>query len=170
MDSGVAANEKGRAATFHSRKKTDDGLRALCTFVTLPLLLQFSWSHVHERELPATYEIDRQRRLITSRLWGPVTDREVFDHNQKLRSDPQFDPTYQQLVDLTGVTEIVVTTSMINETSLDQFFEPGTRRAMVAVDDAVYGMARMFALRAESVGQTIQIFRDAERAREWLGI
>jgi hypothetical protein len=76
----------------------------------------------------------------------------------------------ENFVGIGEVTEIVVTTSMINETSLDQFFEPGTRRAMVAVDDAVYGMARMFALRAESVGQTIQIFRDAERARDWLGI
>ena len=132
--------------------------------------MQFSWSHVHERELPATYEIDHQRRLITSRLWGPVTDREVFEHNEKLRSDPQFDPTYQQLVDLTGVSEIVVSTSMINETSLDQFFEPGTRRAMIAVDDAVFGMARMFALRAESVGQTIEVFRDGKQARDWLGI
>ena len=120
--------------------------------------------------MPATYEIDRQKRLITSRLWDPVTDREVFDHNKLLRSDPQFDPTYQQLVDLTGVSEVIVTTSMINETSLDQFFEPGTRRAMVAVDDAVYGMARMFALRAESVGQTIEVFRDLRRARDWLGI
>ena len=120
--------------------------------------------------MPATYEIDRQRRLITSRLWGPVTDREVFEHNEKLRGDPDFDPTYQQLVDLTEVTEVVVSTSMINETSLDQFFEPGTRRAMVAVDDAVYGMARMFALRAESVGQTIEIFRDSQKARDWLGI
>ena len=120
--------------------------------------------------MPATYEIDRQKRLITSRLWGPVTDREVFEHNEKLRRDPQFDTTYQQLVDLTEVTEVVVTTGMINQTSLDQFFAPGTRRAMVAVDDAVYGMARMFALRAESVGQTIEIFRDSQKARDWLGI
>ena len=155
---------------FRPNLETDDGLRALCTFITLPSFLQFSWSHAHERELPATYEIDHQRRLITSRLWDPVTDREVFDHNKKLRSDPQFEPTYQQLVDLTGITEVVVTTSMINETSLGQFFEPGTRRATVAVDDAVYGMARMFALRAESVGQTIQVFRDLKHARDWLGI
>ena len=142
----------------------------LCTLITLRLYLQFSWSYAHESALPATYELDNQRRLITSRLWGAVTDREVFEHNEQLRNDPQFDPTYQQLVDLIGVTEVVVSTGMIGETSLDQFFKPGTRRAMIAVEDAVYGMARMFALRAESVGQTIQVFRDPQQARDWLGI
>jgi hypothetical protein len=120
--------------------------------------------------LPATYEIDPHRRLITSRLWGAVTDVEVYDHNEKLRADPNFDPTYQQLTDLSGVTEIGVTTGMINTTSLDQFFEPGTRRAILATDDGVFGMARMFAIRAESVGQTIQVFRDERQARDWLGI
>ena len=127
-------------------------------------------SHDHERELPATYEIDSRRRLVTSRLWGSVTDTEVYDHNRQLRSDPKFDPTFLQLTDLSGVTEIAVTTGMINDTSLDQFFEPGTRRAIVATDDGVFGMARMFALRAESVGQTIQVFRDEDKARDWLGI
>jgi hypothetical protein len=127
-------------------------------------------SRDHERALPASYEIDPQRRLITSRLWGAVTDVEVYDHNRQLRSDPKFNPTYKQLTDLTGVTDIAVTTSMINETSLDQFFEPGTRRAIVASTDGVFGMARMFALRAESVGQTIQVFREMDKARDWLGI
>lgn len=120
--------------------------------------------------MPFNYEIDPQRRLVISRLWGAVTDREVYEHNQKLRSDPRFDPTYRQLTDLTGVTEIVVTTGMINETSLDQFFAPGTRRAMVATDDGVFGMARMFALRAEGLGQTIEVFREEQPARDWLGI
>lgn len=120
--------------------------------------------------MPITYEIDSQRRLVTSCIWGVVTDAEIFQHNDRLRSDPRFDPAYRQLVDMTGVTEIGVSTSTINETSLDQFFDPGTRRAFVATDDAVFGMARMFALRAEGLGQTIQVFRDGGEAREWLGI
>ena len=79
-------------------------------------------------------------------------------------------PNYRQLVDLTGITEIKVGTSLINETSLDQFFAPGTRRAFVASDDAAFGMARMFAWRAEGLGQVIEVFRDPGKARDWLGI
>jgi hypothetical protein len=31
-------------------------------------------------------------------------------------------------------------------------------------------MARMFALQAESVGQTIEVFRDLRSAEAWLGL
>ena len=130
----------------------------------------FHLSYKREIELPATYEIDHKQRLVTSRLWGPVTEDEVFEHNEKLRNDPDFDPSYRQFVDMTGITEIKVGTGMINETSLDQFFAPGTRRAFLATDDTVFGMARMFALRAEGVGQVIEVFRDRAKAEEWLGI
>jgi hypothetical protein len=120
--------------------------------------------------MPVTYEIDRNRHLVTTRLWGPVTDDEVYEHNEKLRSDPEFDPSYRQIADMTGVTEIAVSTSMINETAQDQFFTPGTPRAFIASDDGVFGMARMYSLRAEGLGQTIQVFRDTGSAKEWLGV
>jgi hypothetical protein len=120
--------------------------------------------------LPTSYAIDSKQALITSRLWGAVTEDEVEDHNTRLRNDPAFVPTYRQLVDMTGITEIRVGTGMINSTSLDQFFAPGTRRAFIASNDGVFGMARMFALRAEGMGQVIEVFRDAAKAAEWLGL
>jgi hypothetical protein len=119
--------------------------------------------------LPATYGIDRNRKLVTSRLWGAVTEAEVHDHNRRLRTDAAFDPSYRQLVDMTGITEVIVGKDMINETAMDQFFNPGTRRAFVASSDATFGMARMFALQAEALGQTIEVFRDMARAEDWLG-
>ena len=120
--------------------------------------------------MPTSHEIDPELRLVTSRLWGPVTEDEVHEHNLKLRTDPAFDPGYRQIADMTGITEILVGTSTINETAIDQFFNPGTRRAFVASNEAVFGMARMFALQAEGLGQTIEVFRDLRRAEEWLGL
>jgi hypothetical protein len=120
--------------------------------------------------LPTSYTIDREQGLVSSRLWGAVTEAEVHDHNNRLRNDPTFVPSYRQIVDLTGITEIRVGTGLINSTSHDQFFNPGTLRAFVATEDAAYGMARMFALQAESEGQTIEVFRDLGKARAWLGL
>ena len=120
--------------------------------------------------MPTSYAIDPRHQLVTSRLWGAVTEDEVHEHNRRLRTDPDFVPSYRQLVDMTGITEIKVGTGMINETSLDHFFAPGTRRAFIAADDAVFGMARMFALRAEGLGQVIEVFRDGDKAKEWLGL
>ena len=120
--------------------------------------------------MPISYDIDPAQRLVTSRLWGGVTEDEVHDHNRRLRTDPTFNPGYRQVVDMTGLTEILVSTDMINETAHDQFFNAGVRRAFIASDDAAFGMARMFALQAEGLGQTIEVFREREKAEKWLGI
>ncbi len=118
--------------------------------------------------MPISYDIDKKRRLVTSRLWEVVTNDEVDDHNRRLRTDPDFDPGYRQLIDLSGITEIRITTPKVTAAAQDQYFTPGTRRAFVATTDATFGMARMFATRAEPSGQTVEVFRDRRKAEEWL--
>jgi hypothetical protein len=59
---------------------------------------------------------------------------------------------------------------VIEDTAHDQYFAPGVRRAFVASADTAFGLARMFALRAESMGQTIHVFRDRDAAEAWLGL
>jgi hypothetical protein len=120
--------------------------------------------------LPFSYAIDPKQQLVISRLWGVVTEDEVRDHNRRLRTDPAFDPGYRQLADMRAITESRVGTDLINETSVDHFFTPGTRRAFVTATDANFGMARKYASQAEAEGQTIEVFRDLHRAEEWLGI
>ena len=121
-------------------------------------------------ELPISYDIDPKQRLVVSRLSGVVTNDEVQTHNRSLRTDPKFDPSYRQLIDLSGITEIQITTDTVTTAAQNQYFTPGTRRAFVATTDATFGMARMFALRAEAGGQTIEVFRDRAKAEKWLGI
>ena len=118
--------------------------------------------------MPISYDIDKKQRLVTSRLWEVVTNDEVDDHNRRLRTDPDFDPGYRQLIDLSGITEIRITTPKVTAAAQDQYFTPGTRRAFVALTDATFGMARMFATRAEASGQTVEVFRDRKKAEEWL--
>jgi len=120
--------------------------------------------------LPVSYLIDQKQRVVFSRLTGAVTETEVREHNRTLRADPDFNPGYRQLIDCTGLTEILVGTPTINAISQDQFFTPGTRRAFIATSDVAFGLARMFALRAEGSGQMIEVFRERRVAEEWLGI
>ena len=120
--------------------------------------------------MPVSYLIDQNQRLVFSHLSGTVTETEVHEHNRTLRTDPAFNPRYRQLVDCTGVTEILLGTATISAISRDQFFAPGTRRAFIATSDTAFGLARMFALRADGSGQTIEVFRERRVAEEWLGI
>jgi hypothetical protein len=123
-----------------------------------------------EDALPAEYVIDVERKLVTSRAWGVLTDDDVAEHYRALRADPLFDPTYRQLVDMTGITKDLVDVRAKQQASLNQIFVPGVRRAWVASQDYTFGMARMYAVAAENQGQTIGVFRARAEAEEWLGL
>ena len=118
--------------------------------------------------MPATYTIDTDRKLITTRIWGAATEDEILDHGQRLSSDPRFRPDFRQLVDMSELTEILVGSGLIRNASRNQFFSPGVRRALVANSEAAFGMARMYAIASEDTGQTIQVFRDMAAAEAWL--
>jgi hypothetical protein len=123
-----------------------------------------------ENALPATYSIDIGRKLVISRAWGAITDDDVREHARILRADPLFDPTYRQLLDMTGITEDLVHTNTKQESSYGQLFARGVRRAWVASADYTFGMARMYAVAAERQGQTVGVFRARSEAEEWLGL
>ena len=105
-----------------------------------------------------------------TRIWGAPTEDDIHDHGQRLRNDPQFRSDFRQLVDMRELTEIRVGSGVIRDASRNQFFEPGVRRAVVANSDASFGMARMYAIASENSGQTIEVFRDMDAAKAWLGI
>ena len=119
--------------------------------------------------MPVSYSIDPDRRLVISRVWGTVTNDDVHEHDRRLHADPQFDPTYRQLADMSGVALNMVSSDTVQETAREEFFVPGTRRAFLVSDDTSYGMCRMYATHAESLGQVINIFRDRNAAEAWLG-
>ena len=118
--------------------------------------------------MPASYAIDTDRRLVLSRIWGTATEDEIRDHGQRLRNDPKFRPDFRQLLDMSELTEILVGSDMVRNAARNQFFSPGVRRALVASTDAAFGMARMYAIASENVGQTIKVFRDMNKAEAWL--
>jgi hypothetical protein len=71
---------------------------------------------------------------------------------------------------MSGVTEVRVSSKTLESLSRGQLFTPGTPRAFVASSDAVFGMLRKYELHAESVGQTVRVFRDLKAAEDWLGL
>lgn len=117
-----------------------------------------------------SYKIDQERRLVITRGWGVLAAADLADVTSQILLDPRFDPTYRSLGDLRDVTEITVDTFETAHTAATPLFTAGTRRAIVATSDAVYGMARMFASFAARSGQDVQVFRDLQLAEEFLDL
>ena len=120
--------------------------------------------------MPETYEIDEARELVISRAWNSLSDRELRAHYDRLGKDQKFNPAYRQLIDVRDVNEFTLTSAVMLGTALAHVFQSGTPRAIVVANDVQFGLARMFAAYSEADGQNVHVFREADAAKEWLGL
>jgi hypothetical protein len=136
---------------------------------TLNWLSETRFSFGNAEKMPASYKIDKEQRLVLSSGTGVVTAEDMWAHQRQLSNDKDFDPSFSQLVDLTGVTAIGFTPDDVHGLAERSIFSPQSRRAFVAKRDLLYGLARMFELLREARGKDeIQVFRDRNEALEWL--
>ena len=122
--------------------------------------------------MPCTYVIDKQRRLVLSKALGIVTAAELLAHQNQLRSDVDFDRTFFQLLNGSGITKLEVDQKDVQLLAAREMFSAESRRAFVAGSEVVFGIARMFEIYRElsGVGEHIRIFQDVNAALQWLGL
>lgn len=119
--------------------------------------------------MPLTYTIDVSRRLVLTKGEGKLSYEECAAHATRLRSDPLFSPDFRQLLDLSNVEVSGLKSVEVKRVAELQVFAPHARRAILAPDNAVYGMGRMFELYRDCEGETgIRVCRDRAEALAWL--
>lgn len=119
--------------------------------------------------MPAYYKIDKERRLVLSTFSGVVTMADGLGHQDKLLQDPDFDPSFSQLIDYRHVTKIKLGPEDLRILAQRSIFSPESRRAMLVKSDAAFGLARKFEALRESFGEKgIRVFRDLEDALDWI--
>ncbi|MFI5058709.1 MAG: hypothetical protein ACHQLQ_11030 [Candidatus Acidiferrales bacterium] len=119
--------------------------------------------------MPFFYKIDKQRRLVMSTAAGVLTKADVLGHQEHLLKDPDFDPSFSQLSDLSHVTGFDVTAADMRELTERTVFSPESRRAVIVSTELAYGMSRMFGIFRESKGERgIRVFRKLEDALDWI--
>ena len=123
--------------------------------------------------MPSDYVIDAEYRLVRSRLWGGVTDADLFDHQRRLAADPKFSSDYSQLIDCRDVTSAKEVTAFgIQNVAQRHLYDPHSRRAIVANRPDVFGLGRMFEgySRGSGSDDTIRVFWVLEDALAWLEV
>jgi hypothetical protein len=121
--------------------------------------------------MPVTYTIDPDRALVRTRCTGEVTLTEVLGHFAELARDPHRPDRLDVLLDLSELSSLP---------------EPGQLRlvaheigtiegevrfracAIVATQDVVFGLARMFEAFASTRFETTRVCRTLEEAEGWL--
>jgi hypothetical protein len=120
------------------------------------------------------FELVAEPRARIATLSGVIDDRLLSDAYRHLLAAPGFDPGLPDLVDLRAVTRLEVTSNglrhLIADFQLAYRHTARRRVAIVAIDNATYGMARMYELlRGVDPPEVIQVFRDHAAAMAWLG-
>ena len=120
--------------------------------------------------MPAVHRIDREQRVVLSRLWGDLTVDEIEEHRRAIRADPDFAPSHRYIVDMRYVTTLGYPSARVRHVAGTPSFRGDQRRAIVASTDEQFGVARMFATFAALEGELIEVFREWAPAVDWLGL
>lgn len=120
--------------------------------------------------MPVEYRIVPELRLVVSRATGVVSEEELNAHYARLKADPAFDPTYQQIADARGVTDASAVRGDLPRRTETRGFAPGARRALIAPAGHLYGLARQHTTLAGLRGDTTEAFSTVDEAEAWLGL
>jgi hypothetical protein len=115
------------------------------------------------------YRILPEHRLIVICLFGDVSVDDIIANSLTLRSDPDYSPDYDSLVD-NKLLEHTFTAEEIHRLSsrnMDQ--DTSGRIAVVAPNAVIFGMSRMYQILTDSDNEEqSHIFRDIHSALTWL--
>jgi hypothetical protein len=119
--------------------------------------------------MPIQYVIDSARQRLLKRAEGLVTFQDISDHLDAEERDHGLG--LSELLDARGATTNLTATqvrALVHRAAATLRRTPIGPTAIVATDDVMFGMARMYSLLTERDGVVVEVFRDVESASRWL--
>jgi len=125
--------------------------------------------------MPLNYRLEKNRRLVLITGVGVIGPDEIVANREALLSDPDFDRSFDALVDFTQVHQTSLNSDALRTLSREPLFSRASRIAVVttlpSADMALFGMARLYETYREvsNMGDQLRVFKTLEDARVWLG-
>lgn len=122
--------------------------------------------------MPFDYVVHRDLRLVVSTGLDRVSWTEIKARQDQTKTDPNFNPQFDQIVDLRATTSFDMTGEQARGLARRMIFSFSSKRAFVASSPAAFGMGRMweaFTELSDNPSQ-IQVFCDLSLALKWLGL
>ena len=129
----------------------------------------------HGNVMALNYRLEKNRRLVLITGFGVIGPDEIVANRKALLSDPEFDRTFDALVDFTQV-QTSLNSDALRTLSREPLFSRASRIAVVATlppgNITLFGMARLYETYREvsNMGDQLRVFKTLEDAREWLGV
>ena len=124
--------------------------------------------------MPLTHAVLKGQRLVLIVGSDVVAADDVVANRQALLSDPDFDASFDALVDFTRVPEASLSLDAIRTLSREPLFSRASRVAIVPAvsgSEALFAIARMYETYREvsNMGDHLRVFKTLDQARDWLG-
>ena len=120
--------------------------------------------------MPATHRIDPDEKDVFVEVTGVLTFDDLLSDRNRMRNDPAFDPSFNFLMDLRSVTRFYITGDELRALAVDSALDRAAKQVYVVPSDIVYGMARIYSAVSKADPDAVQVFRNMNSARAWLGL
>ena len=122
--------------------------------------------------MPFSYVVYGERRLVISSGSDLVTWEEIKARQDQTKTDPAFDPEFDQIVDLRTVTGFDMTSDQARTLARRMIFSATSKRAFVSASPAVFGVGRIWEMFTETSDNPsqIRVFYDLPSALKWLNL
>ena len=98
--------------------------------------------------MPAVLKIDRQRRVVSSTFYGSIRGEDLLAHRATIQADRDFDPSFAEIVDFSGVNIVEVADSALSALAgTPSLFNPDVPHIIVTPA----GLPRSLALKYQEV-------------------
>lgn len=122
--------------------------------------------------MPFSYVVHKEYRLVISTGSDCVTFGEIKTRQDQTKTDPDFNPEFNQIVDLRAVTRFDMSSEQAKALARRMIFATTSKRAFVAANPAIFGVARMWEIFTEMADHPseVRVFYDLPAALTWLGL
>lgn len=119
-----------------------------------------------------TYKIDERSGIILTTARGVLTEEDLINHKKSMASNPKLKPGMAELSDVRGVSRVDISPAGMKKlVAIDAAHSDllkDYRLAIVASDDLVYGLGRMYEMMTAGNNPNVQVFRTFDEAMQWL--
>ena len=119
--------------------------------------------------MPAVVKIDPQRRVICSTFYGEANDEELLRHRSAIAEDPNFDPTFSEIVDFSGVTKPEISEATLRAmASTTSLFNKSVLHIIVAPAELAFRLASSYQALARETRPNLLVVRSLSEAHALL--
>lgn len=121
--------------------------------------------------MPVILKINPQKRVVHSTFFGVVTDEEMLAHSHTIATHPDFRSEYDEIVDLSLITDLRVSTAAMQELAgRKSVFQSSAKHVIIAPTDFSFHRANELKRIAEASRPNLKVVRTAADAYAFVGV